>query len=82
MTRLLSALRAWRHRRRFRRDATRLDRLLKRHGVVLHRYTDDSLAWLDVGGTRFYFEGTTLRQQITTYVPDERTRTLLTTKYR
>lgn len=82
MTHPLTTLRAWLDHRRLMRDTKTLDRLLKRQGVVLHRYTDDSLAWLDVRGARFYFEGTTLRQDITTYVPHERTRTLLTTKYR
>ena len=67
--------------RRQKRAIQRLEKMLT-HGVTLHRYTDDSLAWLELEGQRFYFDVGELRSKVKTYMPEERERTLLTTKYR
>lgn len=79
---IVSRFRSWRARRASTRARDRLDRLLASRHVRLGRYTDDSLAWLEIDGFRLYFDGPEERKTVTTYQPEERKRTLILTNYR
>lgn len=77
MTNPLPRFHAWLAARRTRLHIAALDRLLR--GASLNRYSDDSLAWLELHGHRFYFDGSEDLKLITTYQPEERQRRLIIT---